>query len=150
MVLLMVVVHVTDPRYCIHFPMLYHEPLTYSCDKSFDQMSLMDGISFDTQAFSGTIFFLVDGVKSGCVSFICIEKSRKEVLHQALHVLSFISQRFGKSRTKKTMDSFNSSHPVKAKHHVWKWNCVNAALANMKLLVKRLDEAAARKLQDGS
>jgi hypothetical protein len=45
--------------------------------KTFFQFCRLQGISFDINTHSGSIFILLDSLQSSCLSLICISKNKK-------------------------------------------------------------------------
>ena len=82
----------------MHVPLAIHEQLQGSRDDVFFKLCRMRGIAFDPNERVGTLFFLVDTVVGGAVSFVCVANSRFRALEQAVSCLSFITSQFGKEK----------------------------------------------------
>jgi len=83
-------------KFCLFIPMMYHEPLKGTRDDAFFKFCIMRGIAFDKIDKTGILFFLVDSVIGGRLSFISVANSRFRALEQAINAITYISQQFGK------------------------------------------------------
>ena len=82
----------------IHVPIALHEQLRGSRDDVFFKLCRMRGIAFDTNERVGVLFFLIDTIVGGAISFVCIANSKFRALEQAVHTLSFVVTQFGKEK----------------------------------------------------
>ena len=87
----------------------------------------MEGIAFDAKTQTGTIFFFVDSIIGGGISFMCIAKSKKKVVFMVIQLLTFVSLRFGKEMKEET------------RH----WDQVPSMLSYMRGVLKQLEAASA-------
>lgn len=82
----------------MHVPIAIHQQLRGSRDDVFFKLCRMRGIAFDAAEGAGTLFFLVDTIVGGAISFMCVANSRFRALEQAVQCLSFVTMQFGKEK----------------------------------------------------
>ena len=87
---------IPEGRSCVHIPSVVHLPLVSSRDDIFFKMCKMHGIAFDYERKTGILFFLVDSVIGGILSFIVVAETRIKAIEFSIHSLSFILRNFGK------------------------------------------------------
>lgn len=87
---------VPEGRCFVHVPSLVHLPLMSSRDDIFFKMCKMHGIAFDYERKTGILFFLVDSVIGGMLSFIAVAETRIKSIEFSIHALTFILRNFGK------------------------------------------------------
>lgn len=87
---------VPEGRCCVHVPSVTHLPLMTSRDDVFFKICKMHGIAFDYERKTGILFFFVDSVIGGMISFIVIAETRIKSLEYSIHCLTFILRNFGK------------------------------------------------------
>jgi len=87
---------VPEGRSFVHVPSLMHLPLMTTRDDVFFKLCKMHGIAFDYERKTGILFFLVDSVIGGVLSFISIAETRIKSIEFSIHALSFILRNFGK------------------------------------------------------
>ena len=85
-------------RCMVHVPIAIHEQLRGSRDDLFFKLCRMRGLAFDTAQRTGVLFFLVDTIVGGAISFVCVAHSRFRALELAVQCLSFVTTQFGKER----------------------------------------------------
>lgn len=87
----------------------------------------MEGIAFDAKTYTGVLFFLIESIIGGGISFMCIAKSKKKVVIMAIQLLTFVSLRFGKEM----------------KEEARQWHQVPSMLSTMRRVLKKLEDASA-------
>ena len=80
----------------VYIPIAYHRPLCSCRDGVFLRQCKMNGIGFDPETLTGTVFFRIDAMVGGSISTLTIGKTRKKSIDAAIHVLSFIAGNFRK------------------------------------------------------
>jgi len=85
-----------EGRCFVHVPSLVHLPLVNSRDDIFFKLCKLHGIAFDHEKKTGILFFFVDSVIGGMLSFISIAETRIKSIEFSIHALSFILRNFGK------------------------------------------------------
>ncbi len=84
-------------RHVVYIPITFHSPLKGTRDDIFFKLCKLRGVSFDADRKIGILFYLIDAVVGGAVSIYCIANTKKKAIEMAVHVLTFISQNFGKA-----------------------------------------------------
>jgi hypothetical protein len=56
----------------------------------------MHGIAYDHEKKTGILFFFVDSVIGGMLSFLTVAETRIKSIEFSIHALSFILRNFGK------------------------------------------------------
>jgi hypothetical protein len=72
----------------------------------------MHGIAFDYERKTGILFFLVDSVIGGMLSFIAVAETRIKSIEFTIHALSFILRNFGKPDERDTTNSWCSMNNI--------------------------------------
>lgn len=114
---------VPEGRSFVHVPSVVHLPLMSSRDDIFFKLCKMHGIAFDYERKTGILFFLVDSVIGGMLSFISVAETRIKSIEFSIHALTFILRNFGKSDENLT-NSTNS------------WCSLNNVLRSLKTSLK--------------
>lgn len=113
----------------MYVPFATHEGLRSSRDDVFFKLCRMHGIAYDASRCTGVVFHLIDSVVSGAVSFMCFERSRRKALDLCTHVLTFLSQKFGK-------ESAVSASSASSASSSRGWQSVSSVLSRVKLAVR--------------
>ena len=100
--------HLATGKFCLFIPMLYHEPLRGTRDDVFFKFCIMRGIAFDKNDKTGILFFLVDSIIGGRLSFVSVANSRYRALEQAISAITYITQQFGKDGAGRNVDQLSS------------------------------------------
>jgi len=95
-------------KFCLFIPMLYHEPLKGTRDDVFFKFCIMRGIAFDRIDKTGILFFLIDSIIGGRLSFMSVANSRFRALEQAINAITYIAQQFGKDGSGRNVDDLSS------------------------------------------
>jgi hypothetical protein len=103
---------VPEGRCFVHVPSLVHLPLMSSRDDVFFKLCKMHGIAFDYERKTGILFFLVDSVIGGMLSFIVVAETRIKSLEFSIHALTFILRNFGKPDERDTTNSWCNLNTV--------------------------------------
>jgi hypothetical protein len=104
--------NVPEGRCFVHVPALCHLPLMNSRDDIFLKLCKMHGIAFDYERKTGILFFLVDSVIGGMLSFIAVAETRIKSIEFTIHALSFILRNFGKPDERDTTNSWCSMNNI--------------------------------------
>ena len=87
----------SEGKYCLYIPLMFHDSLKGTRDDVFFKFCIMRGIAFDIHDKTGVLFFLVDSVIGGKLSFISVANSRYRAIEQAINAITYIIQQFGKA-----------------------------------------------------
>ena len=82
----------------VYIPYTFHTPLISSRDEAFLKFCRMNGITFDPENRTGTLFFHIDSVVSGSLSILCVGSTRKRSLEITLNCLTFVVNQYGKDK----------------------------------------------------
>ena len=95
-------------KHCLYVPLVVHEPLKGVRDDVFFKFCIMRGIAFDKVDKTGLLFFLVDSIMGGRLSFVSVANSRYRALEQAISSITYITQQFGKDGTGRNVEHMAS------------------------------------------
>ena len=131
-------------RCCIYIPLAIQHTLKGTRDDVFFKLCTMHGIAYDSNRRVGTLFFLIDSiVGSGAVSIMCISTTRQKVMELAVHVLSFISQQFGKDHHHGSGGRGNSIGMLGGNDNASgapTWDTVTSTLTKLKSVMRKSDK----------
>jgi len=97
----------SERRFCLFVPITSSPGLVGQRDDAFFKLANLNGIVFDRQTKQGIIFFLVDSIVSGNVTFLTVAMSRSRAVEYAITTLSFIQNHFTYTTGNEHIDSPN-------------------------------------------
>jgi hypothetical protein len=92
----------------------------------FLKLCKLKGIGFDTESYSGTLFFHIDTILGGALNILCVANTRSKALDLALQTLNFVINEFGDKLIKIKSDEYDIN----------KWENLTSILSTLQRISK--------------